>query len=604
MSEIAASSSSDQSTAAGSGLLADAHSSAGAGAPVATGSFFNHAGIIATVTFISRLLGLAREIITTNYFGAGVVWSAWKMAFTIPNLFRKLLGEGALSAAFIPLYVQARKKEQAAIADHPAAGAPSLAMNNAGKTAAESATDFANASVSFQVFILIGLTIVGELVLAGLYSFADLRPDYLLGIKLTLIMLPYVTLVCVAALLGGILNVHHRFTAAAATAIVSNVCLIVAIILIARAVDLRTEAGQKTGAIWLSWAVLVAGVAQIAMLMPSLRAIRFRFRPVLHFWTPAVRRMMMMAGPAALSAGVMQVGVLVDKGIGFVLARGADPTLTHFSFLGLFQAPYPMAAGAAARLDLAQFMYQFPLSIFATALATAIFPRLSRDTTISSGNHPALTAGHDFKRILRQGIEASFFIGLPASVGMVLVAQPAIALLFLRGQFTAFDADWVARSTAIYSAAIWAFSLLQILNRAYYALRDMVTPLIWGIVNLLINVAIELPLIWTGLGESGIAVGTFVSFSVQSLVMLWILNRRIGGMNLRHSIAPIVKMIIATGVMTLACLGVSHLPFYPQGSDQWSLLVRLLTLMSVGGLSYFAVCLLLGIQVMRHLTRR
>lgn len=547
-------------------------------AKAAAGSFVSHAKVIGAITLISRVLGLAREMIAANYFGAGVVLSAWKVAFTIPNLFRKLLGEGALSAAFIPLYAQALKHQSP-----------------------YEANDFANASVNLQALILIALTIVGEAILAFLYFFVDLRPDHQLCVKLTAIMLPYVMLVCGAALLGGILNVHHRFTAAAATAIVSNVCLIVALLIVAAIHDLRTPEGQLVGVKWLSWAVLVAGALQLAILMPSLRAVGFRFRLLLHFWTPAIRRMLWMTGPVALSAGVLQIGVMLDKGISFLLARGADAADTHFTLLGA-SIRYPMAPGAAARLDLAQFMYQFPLGVFAIALATAIFPKLSRDA--EHDDLQKITATPEFRSVLRRGVEASLFIGLPASVGMVLVARPAVALLFEQGRFTPEDTAWVALSTAIYSAAIWAFSLQQILNRAYYALHDTVTPLIWGAVNLLMNLVVELPLIWTRLGESGMAVGTLVSFSIQSVMMLWMINRRIGGMGLRQSVGPVAKMLLACAAMLAACLVVQRLPFFPHGTGKVNSAMQLSILMAVGGAVYFVACALMGLDVLRHIKPR
>jgi putative peptidoglycan lipid II flippase len=587
-------------------------------------SFISHAKIIGIVTFVSRILGLAREMIAAHFFGAGPLWAAWKVAFTIPNLFRKLLGEGALSAAFIPLYAQAVKAEQAAgavggqqsaVGSQQAAGsgqragvgntdqspesAPLLTHN----AQAPSSLDFANASLNLQALILIALTLLGEIILAGLYFFVDLRPDHRLCVKLTSIMLPYVMLVCGAALLSGILNVHQRFTAAAATAIVSNLCLIIAILLGAQFFDLTTEAGREAGVFWMSWAVLVAGVAQIVLLLPSLRKAGFRFRLILHLWTPAIRKMLLMTGPVALSAGVLQIGVMLDKGISFLLAREAFDGATHFTLLG-WSIRYPMEPGAAARLDLAQFMYQFPLGVFAIALATALFPKLATDAEPDATARRSIVAGDEFKRVLRQAVEASLFIGLPASVGMILVAQPAIRVLFEQGRFTDFDTMWVARSTAIYSSAIWAFSLLQILSRAYYALHDTITPLIWGILNLLMNLIVELPLIWTGLGESGMAVGTLVSFSIQSVVMLFMLDRRIGGMGLRHSASPIARMILASVVMFAACTALRWLPFYPQGETKLSAAFQLLLLMITGGATYFLTCALLGLDATKHLRRR
>jgi putative peptidoglycan lipid II flippase len=533
-------------------------------------SFVAHAKLIGTITFLSRILGLAREVVAANFFGAGAVWSAFQYAFTIPNLFRKLLGEGALSAAFIPLYAKAVKQ-----------------------TDRQAANEFASASVSLLISILIAITVVGELVLAGILLLAPMRDSTQLAVKLTLLMLPYVVFVCGAAFLGGILQVHRRFTAATATSIMSNLLMIIALVLVAMHYDLKSDAGQTAAVWWIALAVIISGVAQVAMLVPSLKAAGFRFHFVRHFWTAAIKQMLLMSIPVALGAGVLQLGVVLDKQIALMLAAGDGKTTMHVLGAAI---RLPMQEGALARLNWAQFLYQFPLGVFAIALATAIFPQIADD---------ALDAGRDrFKSVLRQGIEAALFIGLPASAGMLLVALPAVRFLFERGQFTAHDSFLTARSAAIYSAAIWAFSLQQILNRAYYALHDMKTPLIWAAVNLAINLIVELPLVWTGLGESGMAVGTLVSFAIQAVAMLWMLDRRVGGIGLRASAAPIGKMVIATLVMAGACAAIMHLPFFPDGGGKLTFAAQLGIIMTFGGVVYFAICAALGLDVTRHLRRR
>lgn len=555
-------------------------------------SFVWHAKLIGSITFISRILGMARESIAANYFGAGAIWSAFTVAFMIPNLFRKLFGEGALSAAFIPLYAQAIKREQLGETD------PEL-----------NATDFAIASVNLLCGILIALTVIGELVLIALL-FVPMRPDYLLAVKLTIIMLPYVLMICGTAFLGAILQVHHRFVAITATSIVSNLCLIIAIIVAAKSFDLKSVAGQESGVRWLAFSVLIAGVIQVMMLLPSLRAVGFRFRFILHLWTPAIRKMLWMTLPVALGAGVLQISVMLDKGVSFLLAEGGGKsTFTLFGHV----IRYPMAEGAAARLNWAQFMYQFPLGVFAIALATAIFPRLSADalpTSNKAAQSPDASGSggilipDSFKTVLRKGVEAALFIGLPASVGMIVVRYPAVRLLFQRGNFNTTDTSWVALSTAIYSAAIWAFSLQQILNRAYYALHDTVTPLVWGIANLALNTLIELPLLWTPLRESGMAVGTLVSFAVQSIVMLWMLDRRVGGLHLRASFVAITKMILASAAMWLACMAIQYTPLYPHGDRKLTWAIQLIELMTVGGVTYFALCAAMGMNALQRLLPR
>lgn len=554
-------------------------------------SFASHARLMAVITFVSRILGLARESIVANYFGAGPVWSAFTFAFTVPNLFRKLLGEGALSAAFIPLYAQAIKRQRQRDHTDPAHH--------------ETAGDFATASVNLLVAILIALSVVGEGVLL-LIHWLPLRQDWQLAVRLTAIMLPYVLLVCGTALLSGILQVHEHFGITAATSIVLNACLIAAILVAARTYDLKTLPGQESGVALLAWTVLIAGVIQIAMLLPALRAVGFRFRLTVSLWTPSVQRMLRLTGPVALGAGVLQVSTMLDRTISFVLAAGPAGQ-THFAILGR-AIPYPMAAGAAARLNWAQYLYQFPLGVFAIALATAIFPKLSSDAFSSA--HPTPSGEEQrqvpaaFAAVLRQGVESALFIGLPASIGMMLVATPAVRLIFQRGSFTPADTALTALSTAIYASAIWAFSLQQIINRAYYALHDTVTPLIWAIANLLLNTAIELPLLWTPLHESGMAVGTLVSFAVQSLVMLWLLDRRCGGLNLRTLTKPVTAMLTACAAMTIACLAIRHLPRYPHGTRAAASALQLTLTMTVGGAVYFGVCAMMGLDATRELRRK
>src|SRR5688500_17832980 len=500
-------------------------------------SFLSHAKLIGGLTFLSRIVGMAREIVAGHYLGTGVVASAFTVAFTIPNLFRKLLGEGALSAAFIPLYAQANKR--GATAD------------------GEPAAEFAAASVNLLALILLGITLVGEaIVVAFSVTASGERPDRVLMLKFAAVMLPYVMFVCGGAFLSAILQVHKRFGPPAFAPILLNVCHIAVVIGGAWFLGLRGRDPQTprvvelqtTLAMWLAVTVLLAGALQVAILLPALRQVGFRFRPrgaARKIWTPTVRKMLVMSVPVAIGAGVLQLSVLLDKGISYGLMQGVDDSgalVTHFSFAGN-SVRYPMELGATRRLEIAQLLYQFPLGVFAIALATAIFPSLSAD---------ALDADRDgFRRVLRQGIEATLWEGLPASVGLILVAEPATRLLFQHGQITAHDASLIARSTMVYAGAIWAFSLLQIINRAYYAVHDTVTPLVMSVVNIVLNLVIEIPLLWW-LGEPAMAVGTFVSFAIQAVIMLIMLDRRIGGIGLPLLIKPSLRMLMAATIMGVA----------------------------------------------------
>jgi putative peptidoglycan lipid II flippase len=546
-----------------------------------TRAFVGHAKLIGFLTLISRFLGLAREMVAAHYLGTGIVAAAFTVAFTIPNLFRKLFGEGALSAAFIPLYAQSSKHDP------------------------HNANEFAAAAVNLLCALLLAITIAGEIILWSIIYFGgSIWPDLVLTLKFTAIMLPYVLLICGGAFLSGILQVHRKFGPPAAAPIILNLCHIVVLVIGARLLHLHLTRDpdeitriQTTLGYWLCVAVLVAGAFQVAVLLPALRQTGFRFKAVLHFWTPAVRKMIKLTLPVALGLGVLQISVLLDKGIAMGLMQREDHAhnlITHFTLFGQ-SIRFPMELGAPRRLDIAQFLYQFPLAIFATALATAIFPALAAEALEKDRAR--------FKQQLRHGIEATLWEGLPASVGLILVADPAIRLLFQHGQLSADDATLIRSSLIFYAGAIWAFSLLQIINRAYYALHDTVTPLRMAIVNIVINLVVEIPLLWW-LGESAMALGTLVSFAIQAVVMLWLLDRKLGGLGLREMVTPTVKMIVATAVMTGVLLLIKASPVYPQGAGRalWAMQVSLL--IAIGAAIYLAMCAILKIETMSQLLRK
>jgi putative peptidoglycan lipid II flippase len=417
-------------------------------------------------------------------------------------------------------------------------------------------------------------------------------------------MLPYVMLVCGGAFLSAILQVHKRFGPPAFAPILLNLCHIAVVFGGAWLLGLhgrdplspRVIQLQTTLAFALAVTVLIAGVLQIAILLPALRQIGFRFRFDVSIATPAVRKMLMLSVPVALGAGVLQLSVMLDKGISYAFMQGEvnGQRITHFEMLGR-TIRYPMELGAVRRLDLAQLLYQFPLGVFAIALATAIFPHLSAETIG--------TDREGFKRVLRQGIEASLWEGFPASIGLILVAEPATRLLFQHGQITAHDCLLIARSAQLYAGAIWAFSVLQIINRAYYAVHNTTTPLVMSVFNIVANLAVEIPLLWW-LGESAMAVGTLVSFSIQAAVMLWMLDRRVGGLGLGQLAKPVAKMLLATAVMGLVLWAIRSSPLYPANAGRFSWTLQLSVLLVSGAAVYSGASYALGLETFHQLLPR
>jgi putative peptidoglycan lipid II flippase len=539
-------------------------------------SFFAHAKTISLLTLLSRVFGLLREAVSAHFLGAGMASVAFTFAFKMPNLFRKLLGEGALSVAFIPLYAQAVKNESL-----------------------EEANRFAAASVNLLTLILVGLTVVGELLLMLLlWADKNIPVDRALTIKLTMVMLPYLILVCGTAFLSGILQVHRRFAAPAATPIVLNAIHISVIIVGGYLLHLRHSDPQLVHrqtvlVYWLAGLVLVAGMLQLGMLYPGLRAVGFRVRLGESIWNPKIKRMLQLSGPVALSAAVLQLSVLIDAWLPLQLSQPANHGGMFWFFGHLLR--YPVEDGAVARLTWAQFLYQFPLGVFAIALATAIFPSLSADALDRDKEQ--------FKSSLRQGIEATMFEGLAASVGLILIRYPLIRLLFQHGNFTAHDTELVAQSVLLYATAIWAFSLQQIISRAYYAMHDTRTPLVMSIVTIVVNTIVEIPLLWP-LGEAGMAAGTTVSFCLQAVVMLFMLDGKVDGLDLSKTTPQLFKMVIATMLMTAACIAIQYIPGFPHAVTRLSSLGQLVGITAVGAGVYLGTCYLMGIHILRQLRPR
>ena len=434
--------------------------------------------------------------------------------------------------------------------------------------------------------ILLGITVVGEVILfAWMLLDPDMRPDRMLTLRLTAIMLPYVLLICGTAFLerhppgpppvraAGLRagaaerlphrrRLHRREPAGPARPQTPTR---------ARtwpASRRRSPTGWRSSS---SWPACLQGL----ILLPALQASGFRFQPgaaLLDADGPQdaqADRPRRPGGRRAATVGAAGQGHLHRPDAGRRFRRPCRRSLQ----LLRPRRPLSDGNGRPARLNLAQFLYQFPLGVFAIALATAIFPGLSSD---------ALDKDRDrFRSVLRGGIEATLWEGIPASLGLILVRDPAIRLLFQHGQITAHDADLIGQSVLYYSGAIWAFSLLQIVNRAYYAIHDTVTPLVMSVVNIVLNLVVEIPLLWW-LGEAGMAVGTLVSFAIQAVVMLWMLDRKIGGLGLRQSVVPVLKMIAAAAVMGAACWAVQKLPGYPHGNNRLTWLVQLVVLIVVG----------------------
>ncbi|MFH0983829.1 MAG: murein biosynthesis integral membrane protein MurJ [Planctomycetota bacterium] len=454
-------------------------------------AFVAPARLIAVLTLLSRILGLAREMAYAYFFGAGPALSAFRVAYQLPNLARRLFGEGALSAAFIPTL--------------------SDCLHQRGELEARR---LAGTVLTLLAILLTALVVVGQV---GIAVAQEWRATPSLTLRLTTLMLPYMPLVCMTAFLGAALNVLRRFAAPAFAPVLVNLCML---------------AGICGGAWGLGWsdrslldlacaAVLAGGVAQLTLVLVNLR--RAGFQPILALqWRrPDVRQMVAQMGPMILGMSVLQINTFVDSLIAlFLVPDGRGPAVLGF----------------------AQFFYQFPLGVLGVALGTAIFPLLS--ARASAGDLPGVA------RACAQGIRMSLFIGLPSAVGMCVLAEPFIRVFFERGEFQAGDTVRASRALLFYGTGVWAYFLQQILVRTFYALKDSRTPVRVAVRMVLLNATLNLVLVFP-MGEAGVALSTAICATLQVVWLSWVLRTRLPSLRTRWIGAGVWRIGLASLVLMI-----------------------------------------------------
>ena len=479
-------------------------------------------GTVAGCTLLSRVLGLVRDILSAGAFGVGGTWSAFSVAWTVPNLFRRLFGEGALSAAFIPVFTDYLETKDRA-----------EAWRLWGVVTALLAT-------------LLGLLLIlGEAVLLVIWALGARSAAATLPLALTAVMLPYAFFICLTALKGAVLQSLRRFTVPALAPVILNVCWITAVALIVP----RVGGGPTRQIFVLAVAILAAGVLQLLIHFPALKRVGASLRLAWDLHHEGVKRILTLMGPMILGLAIFQLNVLLDKLIAYgLVARESNGGVLRL--LGR-EIALPMQEGAAAALYWADRLYELPVGVFGIAVATVLYPALSA--------HAARGDTHLLLGDLRKGMRLVVFIGLPAGIGLILLGRPIVALFYGHGRFldNPDSVARVARILAFYATAVWAYCANQVLVRGYYALKDSKTPVKVGAAMVGLNLALNLTLIWF-LAEAGLALATAIAAVARLIVLALILRRRLGRFGGRELAASGARAVLATVVMAAAVLGAMH----------------------------------------------
>ena len=494
-----------------------------------------------------------RDMSLTYAFDASGMLDAWFIAFKIPNLSRRIFGEGAASASFIPVYSQQLHEDP------------------------QQAKRLADTVVTVIFVLLAALLLLGW---GGILLYKKLftaNPETQLILSLTSVMLPYMLLVCLVAILAGVLNVHRHFAAPAAAPIVLNIFIIASVLISGRFFDIEIRERFFV----MAFAVLIAGVLQLIMQVPALRRKGLSIRPAWDIKSAPFRKIIVMMAPMIIGLTVTQINTLLDDVVAWWFSGSVEKG-QMFMFMGR-EIMYPMYRGSVTYLTLAQRLYQLPLGVFGISLATVIFPVMS-----------AAAAKKDFaalKKTISRGIKSAIFIAVAATVGLILVAKPLAGALFERGRFDNADTLKVAWVLMFYALGLSGFFIQQILTRAYYSMHDSKMPFYSALIAVFVNIILNLTLIWP-LGAAGLALSTAICSYLQVMILLITLRRRLGGAILEGFGSAVLKTI--ADVLIMAAVSAVALKLMQSKSD----IMKLIVVVPLAAGTYWAGAKVLKIEML------
>lgn len=450
-------------------------------------------GAMAAATMFSRILGMAREVVYSRFMGATPVASAFILAFQIPNLFRRLLGEGALTASFIPIF---KEKERT--------------------STPEDMWRAANAVISGLVVTATIITLVVILGITVALEVGDFLDKTVLMLRLLRVMFPYMILVCLTAVFIGMLNAKGHFFIPATGSVVLNSVLILSVYFLAPHFG-ETRKEQIFG---LAYGVLLAGAGMAVFQLPSLRAEGFHYHWVSPWRDETVHRVVRQMIPGAIGVAAFQINVLMTQSV----AYWVDPAIV-------------------AWFNYSVRLMELPQGVFGISLATYLLPTLSG---------LAADKKHDqFRHTLNNGIDHLVFLNLLASILLCVLAVPILRLLFQGGEFTARDTTESALALMTLAPGLIAFSLVNILARAFYALGDTTTPMRISIFCLVLNLVFGLSLVWK-FRQGGLGAANTLSAIFNVGLLFYALRRKLGHLGigeLRKMLVPVFASGIVAGVV-------------------------------------------------------
>lgn len=493
------------------------------------------ASTVAAMTMISRVLGFVRDMLMAGVVGTGMVADAFVVAFRFPNLFRRLFAEGAFNAAFIPLFARRLEGE-----------------------GQDQAIRFAEEVLAALLAFLLLLSAIFMLAMPWIVyalapGFADNLEKMQLTAELTRIAFPYLTFMSLVALLGGILNSLHRFTAAAAAPIVLNIVMIIVL----AGVVVAGWGNTPTSGRALVWGVSAAGLLQFLMLWFALARSGITLRLRVPVVTVGVRRLVTLGIPGLIAGGVTQINLLVST----MIASLRD--------------------GAASWLYYADRIYQLPLGVIGIAIGVVLLPELAR--RLRAGDMKGVQSSQN------GALEISLLLTLPAAIALLALPHPIIQVLFERGAFTADDTLATARALMAFAAGLPAFVMIKVFSPGYFAREDTRTPMWFAMISVAVNIAGAL-ILFPYISYVGVALATSVAGWINAFLLALTLSRRgdfVLDARMRQALPRIIGASIMMGLVLVGLMQVCA-PVFEVSVSFLLRMLMLAVLVVTGATVYFA----------------
>ncbi|MBB3324336.1 MULTISPECIES: murein biosynthesis integral membrane protein MurJ [Atlantibacter] len=500
---------------------------------------------VSSMTMFSRVLGFARDAIVARVFGAGMATDAFFVAFKLPNLLRRIFAEGAFSQAFVPILAEYKSKQ--------------------GEEATRLFISYVSGLLTLALAIVTLLGIIGAhwVILVTAPGFVDTADKFALTEQLLRITFPYILLISLASLAGAILNTWNRFSVPAFAPTLLNISMI--------GFALFAAPYFHPPVLALAWAVTVGGVLQLLYQLPHLKKIGMLVLPRINLRDAGAMRVVKQMGPAILGVSVSQISLIINT--------------IFASFL---------VSGSVSWMYYADRLMEFPSGVLGVALGTILLPSLSR--SFASGNHD------EYNRLMDWGLRLCFLLALPSAVALGILAEPLIAALFQYGKFTAFDADMTQRALIAYSVGLMGLIVVKVLAPGFYSRQDIKTPVKIAIVTLIMTQLMNLAFIGP-LKHAGLSLSIGLAACLNASLLYWQLRKQKIFQPEPGWARFLIRLIIAVLVMAGALIGMMMvMPAWDLGTMPYRIL-RLLAVVIVGVVAYFATLAVLGFRV-RDFARR